>query len=762
MVSQKLLIVESPAKCGKIEGFLGPGYKCMATYGHLRTLNNLKNIDFSNNFKPTFTTLDSKTKQIKALQWAVDRCDEVIIATDNDREGEAIAWHICMLFKLSLTKTKRIIFKEITKTAIVNAVKNPEKIDLNLVYAQHCRQIVDLMVGFKISPILWDNISRNSKDGLSAGRCQTPALKLVYDNYKEIEQSPGTIVFNIQGSFTNINLMFTLNKHFNEEKEAEGFFEKSLEFSHIFSRGQPKKSVKKSPQPFTTSSLQQVANTELRSTPKDTMRACQKLYEAGLITYMRTDSRTYNKEFVDSAKKYIEKTWNEKYVNEKIDDLTERRQEKKKDKPKSQEAHEAIRPTNITRKTITDDFTLKEQKMYALIWRNTCQSCMSSAVYSSLQSKISAPDSYEYRYSCEEPIFLGWHILSNTEPDSKSYNYVLSMKNNEAIKYNKLYGKTGLKDAKTHLTEARLVNLLESKGIGRPSTFSSLVEKIQERKYVKRGNVVGIKVDCNEYEVMKKIKKTSVEKNFGNEKNKLIIQPVGIIVIEFLYRHFDSMFAYDYTKHMEDMLDEIAQGKALWHNLCSSCDKEITVLSKELKPSKACIKIDDNHDYIIGKYGPIIKYTNPNTQEVTFKKVKTNINISRLRENQYTLEEVLEDNHDTRGMLIGEYQDHDLYLKKGQFGLYVEWGKNKRSIASINIEEADLTLDNITEYLSKNNSILREIDEHSNIRKGKYGEYIFIKKPTMKKPKFVGLSGFEHDIYTCDIKELIDWIKEKK
>ena len=179
MVSQKLLIVESPAKCGKIEGFLGPGYKCMATYGHLRTLNNLKNIDFSNNFKPTFTTLDSKTKQIKALQGAIDRCDEVIIATDNDREGEAIAWHICMLFKLSLTKTKRIIFKEITKTAIVNAVKNPEKIDLNLVYAQHGRQIIDLIVGFKVSPILWDNISRNSKDGLSAGRCQTPALKLI-------------------------------------------------------------------------------------------------------------------------------------------------------------------------------------------------------------------------------------------------------------------------------------------------------------------------------------------------------------------------------------------------------------------------------------------------------------------------------------------------------------------------------------------------------------------------------------------------------
>ena len=212
MVSQKLLIVESPAKCGKIEGFLGPGYKCMATYGHLRTLNNLKNIDFSNNFKPTFTTLDSKTKQIKALQGAIDRCDEVIIATDNDREGEAIAWHICMLFKLSLTKTKRIIFNEITKSAIVNALENPKTIDMNLVHAQHARQVLDTIIGFNISPMLWKFAYNNKSNALSAGRCQTPALRLIYDNYLVHKENMLTKKHVVSGSFSPKEIIFTSDK----------------------------------------------------------------------------------------------------------------------------------------------------------------------------------------------------------------------------------------------------------------------------------------------------------------------------------------------------------------------------------------------------------------------------------------------------------------------------------------------------------------------------------------------------------------------
>ena len=616
MVKSTLLIVESPAKCGKIEGFLGLGYKCMATYGHLRTLNNLKNIDFSNNFNLTFTTMENKSKQIKNLKTAIDKCEEVILATDNDREGEAIAWHICMLFNLPVTTTKRIIFKEITKNAIINAVKNPEKINLNLVFAQHSRQIIDLIVGFKISPILWNNISRNSKDGLSAGRCQTPALKLVYDNSKEIEKCPGTIVYNITGIFTNLNMVYTLSEQFKKEKEVEVFLNESLEFNHIFSRDIPRKSVKKPPVPFTTSSLQQVSNSELRCSPKETMKVCQKLYESGFITYMRTDSKSYNKDFLQTAKKYIEKTWSKEYINEKINELVERNQ-KNKDSLKAQEAHEAIRPTNINRIDIGDEYSQKEKKMYKLIWRNTCQSCMSNAVYSVVTSIISAPRNLKYKLSSEKNVFLGWHALANKEED-KNYDYVLSMKNKEHINYKKINAKTGLKDSKLHLTEAKLVNLLETNGIGRPSTFSGLVEKIQERNYVKKQNVEGRKVNCFDFELTNKLKKITVEKKFGSEKNKLIIQPVGILVIEFLMRHFDDLFDYGYTKQMEDMLDDIANGKLNWNQLCKDCNDQIELLSRNLTSNKICIKIDNDHEYIIGKYGPIIRYTNPKTKEISF------------------------------------------------------------------------------------------------------------------------------------------------
>lgn len=762
MVKSKLIIVESPAKCGKIEEFLGIGYKCMATYGHLRTLNNLKNIDFSNNFFPTFTIMENKKKQIKLLNNAINNSDEVILATDNDREGEAIAWHICMIFNLPLKTTKRIIFKEITKTAIDMAVKNPSIININLVYAQHCRQIIDLIVGFKISPILWNNITRNSKDGLSAGRCQTPALKLVYDNYKEIEKSPGTIVYNLNGMFTNKNIVFTLSKSLSNKEEVKNFLENSIHFNHIFSREKEKQVSRKPPQPFTTSSLQQMANTELRCSPKDTMRICQRLYEAGYITYMRTDSKTYNKEFIDNIKKYIQETWEEKYINPEINKLTERKQAKNKKKPEAQEAHEAIRPTNIKLTSISKDMTQKEIKMYNLIWRNTCQSCMSPAVYSQIVSKITAPNKLYYKCITEEVIFLGWHVLNNKSEKDKYYSYLKNIKNNEILQYNNITAKTSLKDSKLHFTEAKLVSMLEERGIGRPSTFSGLVEKIQERKYVKRTNINGKKVNCEEYTLLKNnIETKLVEKEFGNEKNKLVIQPLGIIVIDFLFKHFDRVFTYDYTKIMEDTLDEIANGKSSWQQLCFNCNNEIEITSKKLISDKVCITIDSEHSYIIGKYGPVIKYTNPNSKEVSFKKVKSNISISKLKRGEYKLDEVLEDVNN-KGTLLGKYEKEDLFLKKGQFGLYVTWGDNKRSIQSINIDETDITLENVIQYLSNKSNILRVISDTINIRNGKYGEYIFIKKPEMKKPKFIGLSGFKHDIYQCDIKEIMDWISEKK
>jgi len=336
----KLVIVESPAKCKKIESYLGTGYKCIASFGHIRDLaNGLKGIDVQNNFKPTFRLLPGKSKYIKPLRAAIKKANQVILATDDDREGEAIAWHICKTFNLPVSTTPRIIFHEITKSAIKKAVANPTVIDMNKVNAQQARQILDCLVGFTISPILWANISR--KSGLSAGRCQTPALRLIYDNQREINNAPGRIAYDTTGYFTDKNLEFKLNHHHKNEVEMGDFLENSVEFKHIYTCSKPSAKKKQPPLPFTTSALQQKASNILHFSPKRTMTTAQKLYEQGFITYMRTDSRTYSKEFIGKAKKFIVDKWSIKYVNDSIYALSQRYNAKKKEKKdaNAQEAH---------------------------------------------------------------------------------------------------------------------------------------------------------------------------------------------------------------------------------------------------------------------------------------------------------------------------------------------------------------------------------------------------------------------------------------
>ena len=370
-ITTSLVIVESPAKCKKIENYLGPGYKCMSSYGHIRELPSLKNIDIEKNFSPTYLMIDNaiKRKNVEALRKEIKSAREVILATDNDREGEAIAWHLCDVFKLDINKTKRIIFHEITESALQQAIKNPRTVDMNIVNAQQARQILDVLVGFKVSPVLWKLVSqpKGKDNALSAGRCQTPALKLIYENQKEIDESIERKVYNTTGYFTNLNLPFELNPEgkFEDEDDMITFLDDSINFSHIYTCSQPKKIFKQPPEPFTTSRLQQVASNELHYSPKETMRICQLLYEGGYITYMRTDSKTYSAEFLDSAKEYITKTFDAKYIGHIIDGIcddnnisteTAKKRGKKKSKTKNaeendslrQEAHEAIRPTNIS------------------------------------------------------------------------------------------------------------------------------------------------------------------------------------------------------------------------------------------------------------------------------------------------------------------------------------------------------------------------------------------------------------------------------
>lgn len=784
VMAYSLLIVESPAKCDKIEKYLGQGYKCIASYGHLQELTSLKDIDIKNNFKPKFNPIEKKTQQITRIKNMITNAKEVILATDDDREGEGIAWHICELFNLSVEHTKRIIFHEVTESALKAAVKTPTRLNMNLVNAQQGRQILDLLVGFKISPVLWQNISRTKK-GLSAGRCQTPAIRLIYDNQKDIDNSPGKKVYNTTGYFTDKNLPFILNNLYNNEDEMIEFLEETTEHEHILSCEKPKESIRKAPQPFTTSGIQQSANNELHISPKETMQICQKLYEGGYITYMRTDSKVYSKEFMEKANEYIINKYGNKENDpnkllrknsdnseEKDDDNKSKKKSKSKKKvdeniPSPQEAHEAIRPTNIKIDNLpkeNTDFNGKELKLYRMIWRNTVESCMSDALYNIFSAKISAPKKYEYKYLTEQIVFPGWKYVNGYEEINPIYSYLQTIKKG-VVKYKKMVCKLTIKDLKTHYTEAKLVQLLEQKGIGRPSTFSSLVEKIQEKEYIKKEHIKGKTLICTDFELENdEILEIETKREFGNEKNKLVIQPIGIIVLEFLLKTYDTLFEYEYTKNMEDILDIIAKGEKKYYELCEDCLMEINkTLVNEGRDNKEDIVIDDEHIYMIGKHGPVIKYTQKNLSEenvVKFKAVKKNIDLDKLRNRDYLLEDIVEDTNLNKK--LGVYKKEDLFLKSGQFGLYVVWGDNKKSINEIKIKERDIVLKDIIELIenSINTNLVREITEDSSIRKGKYGDYIFYKTKKMVKPKFLKLNGFKDDYKKCDINTIKDWINE--
>ena len=632
-MSISLVIVESPAKCKKIESYLGPGYKVIASFGHLRTISGLESIDINNNFNTKYSVIneDLKLKQIEKIRSEIFKADEVIIATDDDREGEAIGWHICDLFGLSITNTKRIIFHEITEGAIQSAILYPKRINMNLVQAQQSRQILDLLVGFTISPILWNCVSKTHNNSLSAGRCQTPALRLVYENNLDIKQSPGKLVYNTTGYFTSHNLSFELNTQFNTELQVKEFLEICKTWDFIYSLSSPKKTIKKSPEPLTTSTLQQLASNELHMSPKETMKYAQQLYEGGYITYMRTDSKKYSKEFIECVKKFIKNVHGEQYISQTIDNLVvsnsiktiqeehKKTVAEKKGIPPPQEAHEAIRPVNINMRSLESSAELqgKTIRLYDLIWKRTLESCMPSAQYNSITSKISAPFNTEFVYKAEQPIFLGWQInkipKTEDESDTKYYLFLQTLKQNVSIKPKKIDSKFTIIELKSHYTEARLVQLLEEKGIGRPSTFASLVDKIQERKYVEKQNITGREIQSNDFVLTDNIVSKFVNKReFGNEKNKLVIQPLGIIVIEFLLDKFDMFFNYDYTKKMEDDLDKIANGHFIWYNLCDTCNDELIKVTNTLQDlKKFSIKIDENHTLIIGKHGPVVKFTDP-------------------------------------------------------------------------------------------------------------------------------------------------------
>ena len=765
--SRSLVIVESPAKCQKIENYLGKDkYMCLASFGHIREIaDGLKSIDVEHDFAIKFAIMSSKYAQVAKLRAAIADASEVILATDDDREGEAIAWHLCQVFNLSISTTKRIIFHEITEPALKAAVAAPRTINMSLVLAQQARQVLDLVVGYKISPVLWTYVAHTN---LSAGRCQTPALRLIYENYKEIESSTATLVYSVSGIFTKLNLTFHLSREIESTEDSSG--EKSLEvFIQETSKapdsgfratvGAPKKATKAPPSPYSTSTLQQAASNDLHLSPKDTMSVAQKLYEQGYITYMRTDSKVYSAEFVAKACDYIRKRFAGAGVgagDELIGNLSSVSSYSKgsKDAAAAAAAHEAIRPTDISRTLLPQSCHPREHRLYSIIHRNTLESLMASAICQTITMSISspvavvsvsgAPTACEYRYTAEQVIKPGWKLVAGGyDTEAREYTYLASLVSAPAsaliMPFKRIMTKCSLRNSKSHYTESGLVQLLEKKGIGRPSTFSSLIDKIQEREYVKLQDIRGKSLECREFTVSadidaslnppskrggKKIESKTEVREIGGESRKLVIQPLGIVVIEFLLEHFAPLFEYEFTKNMENQLDEIATGGMVWHELCYKCWFDVAAQLRELKERgvvKEEIHIDDRHSYIMGKNGPVIRcrvaaaddtvsttihsdcdgdddasdvsQTIHKKPKFIFKSVRPDLEYAKILRGEYSLAYMLgeEGGHSSSsapapisvaggGRLMGQYQGQDIIIKSGKYGAYVTWGTTNLSL----------------------------------------------------------------------------------
>ena len=757
-----LVIVESPSKCGKIEEYLGNQYKCIASKGHFREITGLKQIAIKSNFEPTFTMVKEKSSHVSWMRDIVKQYPKssIFLATDDDREGEGIGWHLCQVFDLPIETTKRILFHEITKKAITDAITNPTTLNMDLVKAQHARQVLDMIVGFKISPHLWKHIRGGKDNALSAGRCQTPALRLVYEREREIRDCVLEKKYKITGSFTSQNIGFVLSHEFQEEENVKSFMQKSKDFPHKLTIKPDRKSEKQPPRPFHTSHLLQTSNNVLGMSPKVTMMTAQKLYQAGLITYMRTENAKYAPPFVETVKQHILG----KYGEQCLGNLGKVTNFDKKN------PHEGIRVTNIQTSSI--QIGPRENKLYQLIWRNTLESCMAPAFYQVFPLEITAPKIDDrnlfYKKNLEIPMFLGWKLVKGEkENDKELYLYVknLCMGGSIEVPYQKISSELVVHNKVSHYNESSLVKKLEDLGIGRPSTYAMLVETIQDRDYVKLGNIEGKEEECTNYilENGKKLMSKLVKKRIGNETNKLYLEPVGELCIEFLLKYFQQLFEFDYTKNMEEELDKIANGdrNKEWYELCSNCYKEIGVMSKQLnKVEKEAYRIDEIHEISFQQYGPCIKKTVNN--EVSYFPIKKNIeiNLEKARNGQYKVEELLAIENES----LGIYEDEPISLKKGKYGYYLVHNGQNISLNEYEGNPENIDLQNAIVYIKKkqtSSSTSKNIflSETMSIREGKFGPYVFYKTEQMTKPKFLSLKKCNFLEQTKE--ETVEWINQK-
>ena len=747
-MQKNLVIVESPAKAKTIEKFLGSDYKVLSSYGHIRDLKKkVFSIDVANGYRPTYEIPDDKKKLVKELKAEAKKADMVWLASDEDREGEAISWHLYEVLGLDPKKTKRIVFHEITKSAILRAIENPRDIDVNLVNAQQARRVLDRIVGFELSPVLW----RKVKPALSAGRVQSVAVRLIVEREREVNAFVSeswykvTAVFEIPGeNGEKSEVRAELGNRFKTKEEARAFLEVCKDAKFKITDIVTKPSKKSPAPPFTTSTLQQEAARKLGFSVSQTMVVAQRLYESGQITYMRTDSVNLSDLALATSRQTITELMGENYVKT--------RQFATKSKG-AQEAHEAIRPTYMVNEKING--TAQEQKLYELIWKRTIASQMADAELEKTTATISISNSNEVFVATGEVItfdgFLRVYKESyddeNEQEDEGRLLPPLSV--GQTLEKATVAATQRFSLCPPRYTEASLVRKLEELGIGRPSTYAPTISTVQQRGYVEKGNKEGVKRDFDVL-VLKagKITESTKSEMTGNEKAKLLPTDVGIVVNDFLMEYFPGIMDYNFTASVEKEFDEVADGEKEWTGMMDTFYQDFHPLVEKTSNTKTEHKVGERMlgtdpvsgktvSVKIGRYGPIIQIGSVEDEEKPkFAQLPKGMALETI-----TLEEALECFKLPR--TLGDFEEKTVMVGVGRFGPYVRHNNAFVSIPkgtdpmSVTLEDAIALIQGKRE--ATENKIIKTFEEEPGLQilNGRYGPYISYEKKNYKIPENV-------------------------
>ena len=744
-MQKNLVIVESPAKAKTIEKFLGADYKVMSSYGHIC---DLKKKDLSidiNTFEPIYEIPTDKKKVVSELKEAAKKAEMVWLASDEDREGEAISWHLFETLGLKPEKTKRIVFHEITKNAILHAIETPRDIDTNLVYAQQARRVLDRIVGFKLSPILW----RKVKPALSAGRVQSVAVRLIVEREREIkdfvpEASYRVVaIFRLESGNGQVqDVRADYSERFKTKKEAYAFLEKCKGADFKVNDITTKPLRKLPAPPFTTSTMQQEATRKFGFTVMQTMMLAQRLYESGKITYMRTDSVNLSTLCIDSCRKAITESMGEEYVKS--------RQYTQKAKG-AQEAHEAIRPTYMDNQTI--DGTAPEKRLYELIWKRTIASQMADAEIEKTTVSITSPKlDGEFNVTGETVKFDGFlRVYRESRDDdsneSQETQGLPEFKKGQALEFSQISAYERFTQHPQRFNEAALVHKMEELGIGRPSTYAPTIGTIQQREYVLREDIEGVKRDCDMLRLENgEIKEQKVTEVYGTEKSKLVPTDIGMVVNDFLIEYFPDIMNYNFTAQVEKEFDDIADGDKQWKSVISAFYDKFSpavnnamTLKNEHKVGERILGTDPVSgkpvSVKIGRYGPIVQIGSADDDDKPrFAQMKKGQTIETI-----TLDEALELFRLPR--TLGEFEGFEVSVGTGRFGPYIRHDKFYVSLSGV-ADPLTITLDEAIDLIrnkreSESKKVLKTFPGNPDmeVMNGRYGAYIAYQGSNYKIPR---------------------------